>query len=260
MKKVFLIGKLNSVIKNINKVLQNHFHIQLTSENPEVLHGMLEVEKPDIILICLVDMQEEQEDIFKELEKRRIMVPVVCLGSKEETDVCRDYIDKGRYEVLFRPITTTEITKKLYELLGIKNSGGTKTVKQNEDTEPRKTILLIDDSAVQLRMMKGLLADKYDVDMAKSAEAAMICINKKVPDMIFLDYDMPKHDGREVLKRIRENEPSKDVPVVFLTGVKDRKRIEAVLDLKPDGYLLKPVSQNKIYQIIENTFDSDGEL
>lgn len=260
MKKVFLIGKLNSVIKNINKVLQKHFQIQLTSENPEVLRGMLEMEKPDIILFCLIDMQEGRENIFKELEKRSIMVPVVCLGSKEDIDLYRDYIDRGGYEVLLRPVTTTEITKKMYELLGIKDSDGTKVIRQKDDMEQRKTILLIDDSAVQLRMMKGLLTDKYDVEMAKSAEAAMSCIEKKVPDMIFLDYDMPEHDGREVLKLIRENEPSKNVPVVFLTGVKDRKRIEAVLDLKPEGYLLKPVSQNKIYQIIENIFDSDGEL
>lgn len=51
---------------------------------------------------------------------------------------------------------------------------------------------------------------------------------------------------------VRELEEAKDIPVVFLTGVNDKEHIEAVLKLKPAGYLLKPASADKIYETLEN--------
>ena len=76
-------------------------------------------------------------------------------------------------------------------------------------------------------------------------------IGKKKPDMIFLDYEMPICDGKMTLEMIRGMEESKDIPVVFLTGVSDKEHIAAVLDLKPAGYLLKPADAERIYSIIE---------
>ena len=68
--------------------------------------------------------------------------------------------------------------------------------------------------------------------------------------MIFLDYNMPVCDGRQTLKMIREFEPAKNIPVVFLTGIGDKAHIEMVLKLNPAGYLLKPVKQETLFDII----------
>ncbi|MGN0152471.1 MAG: response regulator [Wujia sp.] len=249
MKNVFLVGKLNSVVQNIRDVLEDHFHVQLTSDNPEVVKGMIKVSSPDLILICLIDMKQEQEEIFTELQKRYASIPVVCLGTKDELAAFKPYIDAGQYEVLMRPITISSIVRKLWEMLGI--------AQENEETQNnkggvhKKSILLIDDSAVQLRMMKGLLQDRFNIEMAKSGDVALKIIMREKPDMIFLDYDMPGQDGKATLEKIRAYEPAKNTPVVFLTGVKDRARIQAVLSLKPAGYILKPVSQDQIMDIIK---------
>ena len=80
---------------------------------------------------------------------------------------------------------------------------------------------------------------------------ALEMIEKRVPDIIFLDYEMPEQDGKETLEKIRAMEKAKDVPVVFLTGVGDKPHIEAVLELKPAGYLLKPASKEMIYEMLE---------
>ena len=52
-------------------------------------------------------------------------------------------------------------------------------------------------------------------------------------------------------RMIREIDEAKDIPVVFLTGVSDKSHIEAVLKLKPAGYLLKPADASRIYGLIE---------
>ena len=87
--------------------------------------------------------------------------------------------------------------------------------------------------------------------MATSGMQALTLIGKKKPDMIFLDYEMPMCDGKMTLEMIREIDEAKDIPVVFLTGVSDKSHIEAVLKLKPAGYLLKPADASRIYGIIE---------
>ena len=96
-----------------------------------------------------------------------------------------------------------------------------------------------------------MLKDKYDVRMATSGTQALTMIGKEKPDMIFLDYEMPVCDGKRTLEMIREQEETKDIPVVFLTGVSDKENITAVLELKPAGYLLKPADASRILATIE---------
>lgn len=71
--------------------------------------------------------------------------------------------------------------------------------------------------------------------------------------MIILDYEMPGESGADVLKRIRDNDATSNLPVVFLTGITDKEKIKKVLSYKPQGYLLKPVEREKLLQIISNT-------
>ncbi len=54
MKKILLIGKLNNVVKEINKFLSQFFHVQLCSENVSVLEGMMKIVNPDLVLISLI--------------------------------------------------------------------------------------------------------------------------------------------------------------------------------------------------------------
>ena len=63
---------------------------------------------------------------------------------------------------------------------------------------------------------------------------------------------MPGLDGKETLEKIRADERTKDIPVIFLTGVADKQNIANVLHLNPKGYILKPPSQDKLFEAIED--------
>lgn len=116
----------------------------------------------------------------------------------------------------------------------------------------KQRIMLIDDNAIQLRTLKGILAESYEVEMVTSGIKAVKIINERRPDLIFLDYDMPECDGKETLEKIRQIRGAENVPVVFLTGVSSKDHIKAVLGLKPAGYILKPASSEKIYETVES--------
>ncbi|MCR5272313.1 MAG: response regulator [Lachnospiraceae bacterium] len=70
---------------------------------------------------------------------------------------------------------------------------------------------------------------------------------KKKANLILLDYLMPEMDGPETLKAIRADEDIEDVPVIFLTGVKERNIvIETITKLKPEGYVIKPSKKSEL--------------
>lgn len=112
-----------------------------------------------------------------------------------------------------------------------------------------KTILLVDDDNMQLRVTASLLTDKYKVLCVNAGKKALILFDKIMPDMILLDYEMPECNGADTLKLIREK--GIDLPVVFLTGITDEKTIGIIDDLDAKGYLVKPVSKEQLLSKVE---------
>lgn len=114
-----------------------------------------------------------------------------------------------------------------------------------------KRILLIDDSLIQHRILSVMLKDKYELLASTSGIEGIGFAKKEQPDLILLDYDMPILSGKEVFRKLQEHEGTKNIPVVFLTGVDDREDVEEVLKLHPQGYLLKPVEPDSMLQTIK---------
>lgn len=123
----------------------------------------------------------------------------------------------------------------------------------------RKSVLVIDDNTVLLRTVKDMLADKYDVSIATSGTQAFMVMQKRRPDIILLDYEMPYTNGGQVLAKLRSNLQTISIPVIFFTSSAERDVVQKLVQLKPDGYILKPPSREKLIKIIEKTlgFKSD---
>ena len=148
--------------------------------------------------------------------------------------------------------------KKIYETLHINYDANNVVIKKV--IGKRKCILLIDDSAVQLRALNEMLKEQYDVMMATSCIKALAIIGQRLPDLIFLDYDMPVYDGKMTLKMIRQIEEAKDIPVIFLTGLNDTEHIRSVLDMHPAGYLIKPASKKVIFEMLDKNLFRNTSL
>ncbi len=63
---------------------------------------------------------------------------------------------------------------------------------------------------------------------------------------------MPGENGAQVLQKLRGSEKTKDLPVVFLTGMTEKERIQEVLALNPQGYLLKPINMERLSGVLKN--------
>ncbi len=120
--------------------------------------------------------------------------------------------------------------------------------------QTRRHVLIVDDDSGVLKLIKGYLAEKYDVATAISGKVALKFLESRKTDLVLLDYEMPGENGPTVLSKIRSDAKTKNLPVIFLTGVTDRKKIQEVLSMKPQGYLLKPIEAEKLYEAIDKVF------
>lgn len=118
-------------------------------------------------------------------------------------------------------------------------------------TGGKKRILIVDDDAAVLRLIKTYLGLTYDVATAINGPVALKYLSSKHVDLILLDYEMPGEKGPEVLEEVRKMDKHKNTPVIFLTGVSDTEKIKKVLVLKPQGYLLKPIDHDKLLESIK---------
>ena len=246
MKRILLVGKFNGIVQD-NHFFDNLFDAQICVDNVVMVKGMLKIKKPELVVISLNGISEEAKEIFEELKQNYPKMPVICLGTNQEVELHMSSICTKQFITLITPLDDKKILDAICNILDSRED-----VQQSVETKgEKKSILLVDDSNVQLRALNELLKEKYEVRMSTSGMQALTMIGKKKPDMIFLDYEMPICDGKMTLEMIRGMEESKDIPVVFLTGVSDKEHIAAVLDLKPAGYLLKPADAERIYSIIE---------
>lgn len=116
----------------------------------------------------------------------------------------------------------------------------------------KKHILVVDDDKDILRMLKSALEDKYDVTTVSSGRMAEKYLETKMSDLILLDYHMPGESGAEVLTKIRANSRLANIPVVFLTGVTDSDKVQQVLSINLQGYLLKPINMDRLFLLIRS--------
>lgn len=117
-------------------------------------------------------------------------------------------------------------------------------------------VLIVDDTAATLRNIKSILDSKYEVLLANSGKQALKFIPEKEPHVVLLDYKMPEMSGAEVFEAMKADETMKDIPVIFLTSVDDKKTIYSLLSLEPAGYLLKPVDQEKLFGTLQKVLAS----
>jgi putative two-component system response regulator len=116
----------------------------------------------------------------------------------------------------------------------------------------RQIIMLVDDNMASLTMGKNILKDKYNVFPIPSGEKLFEVLQKVTPDLILLDIAMPEMDGYEVIKKLKANRKTKDIPVVFLTSRDDPGNELEGLSLGAIDYVSKPFSPALLAQRIDN--------
>jgi DNA-binding NtrC family response regulator len=117
--------------------------------------------------------------------------------------------------------------------------------------EKKTTILVVDDEEVIRDFFRrALLRKGYNVETAESGKEALACLEKQKYQIVLLDVKMPKLNGLEVLKIIKNNYP--EVEVIMVTGHGTMRMAQESLQLGAYDYLTKPVDINDLCDVIES--------
>jgi CheY-like chemotaxis protein len=118
----------------------------------------------------------------------------------------------------------------------------------------QKTILLVDDSAVAMMNEKLILrrAHKYAVLEAKDGVEAVAVAMAKKPDLIVMDVVMPRVNGIEACRLLRNKEATKDIPIILVTTRGEVENVEAGYAAGCSDYVTKPVNSGELLTKIAN--------
>jgi len=107
----------------------------------------------------------------------------------------------------------------------------------------KRTVLVVDDGPDNLTLLSGVLKDEYKVKVANSGARALQALQSgPLPDLVLLDVMMPEMDGYEVLRRMREDERTREVPVIFVTAMSGDADEQRGFALGAVDYITKPIS------------------
>ena len=101
-----------------------------------------------------------------------------------------------------------------------------------------KRVLVVDDEPELAEVVREYLRDRYDVEIANTGSAALASFRVRRPDVVFLDINMPGPNGIEVLKELRQTDPS--VPVVMVTVNTEVAVVQECLREGAFAYVPKP--------------------
>ena len=121
--------------------------------------------------------------------------------------------------------------------------------------EEKNIVLVVDDDTSNLMELTHILRADYKVYAVRDGVAALKNANEYLPDVILLDVIMPNMSGFEVITELKKSEKTKEIPVIFITGMKDSVDEIEGLTLGAVDYIRKPfnsaIVKFKINQQIE---------
>src|SRR5690625_2912496 len=128
----------------------------------------------------------------------------------------------------------------------------------------QQTILVVDDEQDLLDLIEyNLRKEGFDVIRAEDGVEGIRLVREQTPDLILLDIMMPKMDGLEMCRQLRQDPGTQRIPIIFLTARGDERTEVEGLDQGADDYITKPISTRKLMSrikaVLRRTDDSLGE-
>jgi diguanylate cyclase (GGDEF)-like protein len=118
------------------------------------------------------------------------------------------------------------------------------------------TILIVDDEKQNRTLLTELLKDEYRLILAKNGAQALDRAFEHKPDLVLLDVLMPEMDGHEVIQALKNDERSKDIPVIFISALDSTESEERGLELGAVDYISKPFSPSIVRARVRNHIQS----
>ena len=107
-------------------------------------------------------------------------------------------------------------------------------------------LVVEDEDSLATLLQYNLQKEGYDIALAGDGEEALLLVDERLPDLIVLDWMLPKVSGIEVCRRLRQRNETRNVPIIMLTARGEESDRVRGLDTGADDYLVKPFSMTEL--------------
>ncbi|MBI9092645.1 MAG: sigma 54-interacting transcriptional regulator [Desulfobacterium sp.] len=101
-------------------------------------------------------------------------------------------------------------------------------------------IMIIDDSPTNINILAGTLKDEFRLTIAKSGQTAFERLGQQLPDLILLDIIMPEMNGFEICRRLKADDRTREIPIIFITAMEEANKKTKGFELGAVDYITRP--------------------
>jgi len=219
----------------------------LVVNDPLVVMDQLKAQKPDALLLDIMMPGKDGFAIMEEMQDsaETANIPIIILSALRLENYQERGILTGLPEIVSKDIPGDVLLKLIEEQTA---SASWRPAVPGEPAKPaRARVLMADDQTELLMLMKEMVEDAgFEVFTANDGEEAMKMVFETNPDIIVLDYNMPRKDGLEVAQDLKNNALFAHIPIIIVTGVGEKRTKLKGLSMGIDDYLVKPVDTDEL--------------
>ena len=256
MPKVLIISQGSAFMTNTLETNLKRDGIEIVMCEPEIRGIDQKIENADLVLLFAGDYIREASAVISYTASKcsEECLHFCVAGYPNELALIEKSADISMISAEFtRPFDMKDLSADIRALVLGETA---KTDPRHIPETAKHHILLCDDDAMFLKMMQDWLSERYRVTAVKTGLAAVSAAVNTHPELILLDFDMPKMSGAQVLQLIRSEKSTAEIPIVFLTAHSDKESIMNVMYFKPEGCMLKHQAKENILGSINRFFET----
>jgi len=228
-----------------HQLRQVGYDISTATSGPEAIQ-LAQKNHPDLIILDVLMPEMDGFEVLSELKRHTetAFTPVIVLS------VLRDGEEKGfalgAADYLTKPIDETALRSAVQRLLAHINGG-----------EPKQILVVDDDRDITGWLVRSLSSSGFSTRAAYNGDEALQMIRESPPHLILLDLKMPGTDGYEVIRQLKGDATTRNIPIIVITASDlegERTRIR-VLGMGAQQLLSKPFSSDVLIKEIRNLID-----
>lgn len=225
-------------------LLKNHLrHLGVSSiceaESAKRLEEVIQRERPDLVFLDINMPGVSGLEVLPILKRRYPDLYVVIISGEGAQQIVKGALDGGADGYVLKPFSS-KIVSEIIETY-IKSRGNKEKV----------SCFLLDDEPAALDLLE-LETKKLGGEVHKFLRGAELfdALREKVPNILFLDIQMPEMDGFEMLMKVKELYPLQYI--IMVSGDSNIDNVKKAIELGADGFLVKPVLAKKLEECINN--------
>ena len=226
----------------------NNYRPVVVNNSAAVL-DVLRSEEPDALLLDIMMPGKDGFEIMEEMQESADTagIPIIVVSGLRLENYQERGILTGLPEIVSREIPGDLLLKLIEEQTAPSQAQGASPVGSEPQKAPRLRVLMADDQTELLLLMKEMIEYAgFEVITANDGVEAMTAVFETNPDIIVLDYNMPRKNGLEVAQDLKNNPLFAHIPIIIVTAFGEKHAKLKGLSMGIDDYLIKPVDADEL--------------